>query len=232
VVTPADAEHVVVLKLPILGVVDREDGRLADFDVGHLLLHQLVGPHQPIDGFHLRLVGRHQDLLEGAQHDHLGPRLQRVHLHVVEDAVAAVEETVAFEFDPEVIFDGEDEDVAFDVRQNELIFGAEEDLHDLGFGGHFLFDFLEGGEVPEGDESILLSADQVAAFAGDGDGRDLAVLAVVGSAEDLLAPVADLEEHHVAEGGAQCEVVGAVGGDDRGDAHPCGTVVEGGRHVL
>ena len=78
-------------------------------------MHQIVRTHYSIDGIYLWLVSGHQHLFQRTQNDYFHCSLESVHLHVIKYTAALLKQSVLFEFDPEVVLDGEQEDIALEV---------------------------------------------------------------------------------------------------------------------
>lgn len=153
-------------------------------------------------------------------------------LDVVKHAARFLKETVLLYLDPEVVLYREEQDVALEVGQQELAFGAEEDLYYLGLGCHLLLQLGHRTQVPYRYQPVLLPAHQVPPSLRYSNGGDRPVFPVLGPSQYLLVFVADLKENHVAKGRANGQVLDAVGSDDCRDADSFRSLVEGCSHVV
>ena len=225
-VAPADTQNVIVLEMFVAGVMQIQNGCFTDLNVGHFGVHQVVRSDDLVDGLNFRLVGGHQYLLERAENDNLHCSLEGVHLNIIKHAVALLEKPVFLEFDPEVMLDSKEVNVAFNVRQNKLILRAEQHFNYFRVSRQLFLYLAHGCKIPHCYQAVLLPAYQVSPFSRDADSCYGSVLAVVGCSQDCFSLIADLKENNVAERGPYCQILDAVGGDDSRNAHSSGSLVK------
>jgi hypothetical protein len=189
-------------------------------------VHQVVRSDDLVDRFNFRLVGGHQYLLERAEHDDLHCSLEGVHLNIIKYAVALLKKPVFLKFDPEVMLNSKEVNVAFDVCQNKLILRAEQHFNYFRVSRQLFLYFTHSGKIPHCYQAILLPTYQISPFSRDADSCYGSVLAVVGCSQYCFSLIADLKENNVAERGPYCQILDAVGGDDSRNAHSSGSLVK------